>query len=141
MHKSFYASGFIFHRPSQQILLQQRQSASSMTSSWTLFEKEHSENKQPEDVFKNTISKLLNIKLDNIEQIYSYDQKDKNYTLLYTTVKTLEEFPPKNEYIFRWFSFKEVLKIKASEQTKHDIVVGQRVIEALKRKEAGEHTF
>ncbi len=141
MHKSFYTSGFIFHLPTQQILLQQRQLASSITSSWTLFEKEHSENKQSEDVFKNTISKLLNITLDNVEQIYSYVQEDKNYTLLYATVRTLEKFPPKKGYIFRWFSFKEVLKIKASEQTKHDIVVGQRVIEAVKRKEAGEHTF
>lgn len=140
MHKTFYASGFIYHLPSQQILLQQPQ---SITSAWTLFEKEHAENEQPEVVFRDTLLKLLDIEIDTIFPIYSYfhETTNKTQSLLYATVNTLQEFPPKNDYTFRWFSFKEVLKLQATPQTKHDIVVGQRVIEAAARKERGEHTF
>ncbi|HEX8966006.1 MAG TPA: hypothetical protein VF820_06265 [Patescibacteria group bacterium] len=139
MHKRFYASGFIYHLPSQLILLQQPQ---SIDAPWVLFEKEYEETKQPEDIFQNVISKSLNIKVKNIHKIYSYTEGNlKNYSLFYATVNKLEDFPPKNGYIFRWFTFKEILKIRTTDQTKHNIVVGQRVIESTERKERGEQTL
>ncbi len=140
MHKIFYASGFIYHLPSQQILLQRPQPT---TSPWVLFEKEYTEHEQPEVIFKDSILKLLGIQIDTIYPIYFYlNETTKNsHSLLYATTETFQEFLPKNNYTFRWFSFKEVLKIQATEQTKHDIVVGQRVIEAAERKANGEHTF
>lgn len=140
MHKSFYASGFIFHQPSQKILLQQNNSANSF---WTMFEDEYSEENQPESVFKNTVLKSLDLKINKINPIYTYldESTKKTHTLLYATIGRLQEFPPKNNYTFRWFTFKEILKIRAAEQTKHDIVVGQRVIEAARRKVSGEHTL
>lgn len=143
MHKTFYASGFIYHLPTQQILLQQHKASSSATFPWLLFESEHTEKEQPEKVFEKTISKLLGITLKEVNQIYSYldEETQKNYSLVYAIVDDLSEFPPKKDYIFQWFPFKEVLKLPASAQTKHDIVVGQRVIEAAGRKERGEHTF
>jgi hypothetical protein len=143
MHKTFYASGFLFHLPSQQILLRQYQSKSTITSPWVLFEKEHAENKTPNEVFEKEVLKHLDVDIDSVVQIYAYNSNDntKSYTLFYASVKKLEDYPPKNGHAFRWFSFKEVLKIKAAEQTKHDIVVGQRVIESVKRKKAGERSL
>lgn len=142
MHKTFYASGFIYHLPSQQILLQQ-QAPSSLAFPWLLFEKEHLPNEQPNEVFRSIIFNFLGIVLDSTDPIYSYlnEATQKTNSLLYGTIKVLQEFPSKNGFTFRWFSFKEVLKLQATEQTKHDIVVGQRVIEAAGRKERGEHTF
>lgn len=140
MHKLFYASGFIYHLPSQQILLQQSQ---SIPSPWVLFEKEHTENEQPKVIFEDAIGNFLDITLDTINPIYSYfdETTNKNISLLYATVRSLQDFPPKGGFSFRWFFFKEVLKIQATQQTKHDIVVGQRVIEAAERKDRGEHTL
>lgn len=140
MHKIFCASGFIYHLPSQQILLQQPQHTNSP---WVLFEKEHTEDQQPEEIFKENLLQLLNIKINNVYPIYAYFSEitNKNYSLLYTPVTISQGFPAKNCFTFRWFSFKDVLKIQATEQTKHDIIVGQRVIEAAGRKERGEHTF
>lgn len=136
----FYASGFIFHLPSQQILLQQFQ---PLTSPWVLFEKEYSKSEQPDIVFKNNVTKLLDIKIDIIHPIYSYlsETTKNNCSLFYATTENLQEFPTKNDYTFQWFSFKNVSKLQATKQTKHDIIVGQRVIEAAARKARGEHTF
>lgn len=134
MHKTFYASGFLFHLPSQQILLQQKQSTSPVVSPWIFFGNKHAINKKPEKIFEETLSKLLKININKLNKIYSYT-KDyfQIHTLFYATLDELEEFAPVNGYVFRWFSFKDVLKIKISEQTKHDIVIGQRVIDALER--------
>lgn len=134
MHKTFYASGFIYHLPTQQILLQQKQSTLIPASPWILFEKEHAETKNPEEVFKKTFSKLLNSNLNNLNKIYSYTQDHlKNYSLFYATIDQLKEFSPKNGYVFKWFSFKEIVRLKTNQQTKHDIMIGQRVIDALSR--------
>jgi len=142
MHKMFYVSGFIYHPPTQQILLHQ-QSLNSTASSWSLFGEQHDETIQPEVIFNKVVSKLLNKQLSEIYPIYSYTDDTSNSTqsLLYAILEELEEFPPKNGHTFQWFTFKELVKLPINEQTKHDIVVGQRVIEAAGRKERGEHTF
>lgn len=143
MHNDFYASGFIYHLPSQQILLQQRHPSTTTAFPWGLFENELPADMQPETVFKNTLQHLLGITVDAIYPIYSYfnEETKKNYSLLYATIEKLQEFPQKEEISFRWFPFKDVLKLQAEAQIKHDIVVGQRVIEAARRKANGEHTF
>jgi len=143
VHKTFYASGFIYHLPSQQILLQQQQSTSSTVFPWLLFEKSHGGNEQPEIIFKSIILNFLRIEVKTVYPIYSYfnETTKQEQCLLYGIVKTQQEFPKKNGYSFHWFSFKEVLKIQANQQTKHDIVVGQRVIEATLRQARGEHTL
>lgn len=141
MHKIFYASGFLYHPSSQQILLQQ---PTSMTSPWVLFEKEHTKSEQPENIFKEALlNKLLDIKIDTVYPIYAYlsETTQDNRSLFYATTKNLQDFSPKTEYTFRWFSFRDILKSQMPEQTKHDIVVGQRVIEAAERKDRGEYTF
>ena len=142
MHKSFYASGFLYHAASRQILLQQNTSVPPASSNWSLFEVV-SEQEEPEISFKKIISDLLNIKIAKFHTVYSYfnEHKDQDQYIGYSTVKARQQFSPKNGITFAWFSFKDVLKLQTSAQMKHDIVVGQRVIEAATRKRLGEHTF
>lgn len=143
MHKNFYASGFIYHPQSERILLQQNNNVSTLPGQWVLFEFEYSEKENPEELFKNVISELLDIKVKQVFPVYFYfnENKKRNQSILYTTVNKLHDFTSKKDLTFKWFSFKDVLKLHVTDQTKHDIVVGQRVIEAAKRKSLGLHTF
>lgn len=143
MHKDFYAGGFLFNPYSEQILLQQNYSDSGIPSPWLLFGEICVEQYNPEDVFKNIIYKLLDIKIDMVYPVYSYikESVDRNQNIVYSEIKKMQDFPSKNGVRFGWFTFKEVMKLQAAEQTKHDIVVGQRVIEAATRKRLGLHTF
>lgn len=143
MHKDFYAGGFLFHPFSEQILLQQHNSDSGISSSWLLFGEISPEHINPEEVFKNLIHKLLDIKIEMVYPIYSYNRghNDKSQNILYSEINERPNFPSKSGLNFAWFTFKEVMKLQASEQTKHDIIVGQRVIEAATRKRLGLHTF
>jgi hypothetical protein len=142
MHKDFYASGFLYHPSSQQILLQQYDYSSTTSNPWFFFGSSYLEEEKPDVSFKNNIFTLLDIKVPVVHNIYSYfsEATDKNHYIGYATVRSRQKFSPKNGLTFAWFSFKEVLKIQATNQTKHDIVVGQRVIEAATRKRLGEHT-
>lgn len=143
MHKNFYASGFLYHPPSQQILLQQESPIANISSSWLLFKELYLGEEEPETLFKNTIFKLLDIEIGTVYPIYSYldDTTNEFQYILYSQLRKFQNFFSRNGLIFTWFSFKEILKLKITEQTKHDIVVGQRVIEAAGRKSRGEHTF
>jgi hypothetical protein len=101
------------------------------------------EKEEPEALFKNIIFKLLDIELGAVQPIYSYLNENTNefQYIVYSLLSESQNFSLKNNPTFAWFSFKEILKLKISEQTKHDIIVGQRVIEAAGRKSRGEHTF
>lgn len=143
MHKKFYASGFLYHPPSQRILLQQNKSIPPISSSWLLFGGQYLEKEDPKALFKDIIFKLLNIEIGVVHPIYSYLNKNTGefQYVVYSQLSKFQNFSSKSGLTFAWFSFKDVLKLKITEQTKHDIVVGQRVIEAAERKSRGEHTF
>jgi hypothetical protein len=143
MHKDYYASGFLYHPSSEQILLQQSSSIASTSSPWSLFGGLYLEEEKPEAFFKNIIFKLLDIEINVVHPIYSYfdENKDKDQYIGYSSVNTFKDFSSKDGMTFAWFSFKEVIKLQATTQMKHDIVVGKRVIEAATRKRLGEHTF
>lgn len=141
VHKNLYASGFLYHQSSQQILLQQNNSVPLTSSSWTLFGGNFLEKEDPTELFRNIIFELLGVKIKIVHTIYSYLNEDTNQYLVYSHLNKYQNFPSKNGLTFEWFTFKDVLKMKITEQTKHDIVVGQRVIDAAKRKSRGEHTF
>lgn len=142
MHNDFYASGFLYHPVSQKILLQQN-SSQPATSSWTLFGTSCQEKDDPEIILKHVISSLLGIQTKKILPVYSYANEEKNVRqyIGYAIAKTKKTISLKNDFQFAWFSFKEILKLHIDTQTKHDIVVGQRVIEAQERKRLGLHTF
>ncbi len=137
MHKNFYASGFLYHPSSQQILLQQND------SSWILFGGPYLDKENPEVLFKNKIFEVLNIEIKTVRCVYSYldENTDEFQYIVYSKLSKFKKFSSKNGTTFAWFSFRDLQKLKISEQTKHDIVVGQRVIEAAERKSRGEHTF
>lgn len=143
MHKNFYAGGFLFHPLSKQILLQQKKAGSNTLLRWLLFGGVSVNQNAPEEIFKDIIFKLLDIKIENVSLVYSYKKEniDLNQHIVYSEIDDLKDFPSKNGRSFAWFTFKEAQKLPASEQTKHDIVVGQRVIEAETRKRLGLHTF
>lgn len=144
MHKKLYASGFLYYSPSQQILLQKNTSSLSvLLPQWSLFTGVYTEREQPEAAFKKVIRDVLGVKIDIVNPIYSYFKENinSNQVIVYSELKTFKDFSPKKGLTFGWFSFKEVIKLQIEEQTKHDIVVGQRVIDAAGRKSRGEHTF
>lgn len=143
MHKDFYAGGFLFYPDTEQILLQQSISTSGISNPWVLLGGISNGRENPEDVFKKTINTLLDIKIDNVFPVYSYSKENIYGTqhIFYAEIETIQNFPSKNNLTFAWFLFKEIPKINASDQTKHDIVVGQRVIEAAIRRRLGLHSF
>jgi len=143
MHKDFYASGFLYHPPTEQILLQQISSAPSMSAPWILIGGLYLQESKPEELLKNVIYNLLALKIDVVHPVYSYYNEivDNNQYIGYAKVRSRQNFPSEKGLSFAWFSFKDVLKLQITKQTKHDIVVGQRVIEAAERKRQGLHTF
>ncbi|HEV2339425.1 MAG TPA: hypothetical protein VGT05_01510 [Patescibacteria group bacterium] len=141
MHKTFYASGFLYHLPSEQILLQQDTSLYNHASHWFLFCRKYTKNENPEEVFQKIIFDFLGIEAVSVQPVYSYENEHANQCIFYSELEALQNFSSKNGLTFKWFTFKDVEKLKIMEQTKHDIVVGQRVINAASRKRRGEHTF
>ncbi|HYM65004.1 MAG TPA: NUDIX hydrolase [Candidatus Sulfotelmatobacter sp.] len=145
MHKDFYASGFLYHSKSQQILLQQETSADSQ-SQWALFGGENkASEKTPEEAFERIIYVHLRFKINpkNVFAVYSYPHQDKNKDnfIHYAEIRKLEKFKNTRKKLFSWFTFKQVQKLKLSEQTKQDIMVSQRVIASSIRKKLGERTI
>jgi hypothetical protein len=139
MHKSFYASGFLYHSPSDQILLR-RQSDSDKTSQWDLFRGTTKGLETTESSFRELISKLLHITIHKVHTVYSYvdDETNTHHSIVYSRLDTLETFSDSLPFECRWFSFKDVTKLPIAKQTKHDIVIGQRVIQAAFRTLHGE---
>jgi hypothetical protein len=144
VHKDFYASGFVYHPKSQQILLRQ-QSPANETSSWELFGKQSKNGKTGEEVFLELFSKelKLKLKLNKINAIYSYFSKemDINHNIYYAEVSKLNIFSNSGKTKYSWFTFRQIQKIKLSEQVRHDLMVGQRVINSNIRKTLGERTI
>lgn len=143
MHKKIYASGFIYNPSARKILLQKPKQIDSSLGEWYLFGKEGSSSKEPEEIFKQAVRQLLKIKLETIENVYSYFSKDlnKNHFILYAETDRVKNFSPKKGFVFGWFTFKQILKLPIGEQTKHDLIVSQRVISAKVRKSRGERTL
>lgn len=144
MHKEFYASGFLYYPPTQQILLQQRKSTLSSSPTWSMFGKICVCKKADEKIFQRILNELLKIKIkpDFIHPVYTYFHKEthKNHTIFYAEVEEIKKISSKRG-VFNWFTFKQVLKLQLPGQVKQDIVVGQRVIDAEIRKNLGLRTL
>lgn len=140
MHKYFYASGFIYHLESQQILLQQ-----DNTFSWSLFGQKGKSGQNPITVFQKAIFTKLGIKLalKSIIPVYDYFSKEEggNHYVFYAQVKLKKKkfHMPKNSSA-EWFTFKQITKLSFSGQIKQDIIVAERVIKAKARDEEAKQT-
>ena len=143
MLKNIYASGFLFHPASQQILLQQAVSSLPTLSPWSLLNGFYTQDENPDSVFKNAVSDLLGVQVHIAYPVYSYFNENTGMSqfIFYSELPRIQDFVTQEGLTFSWFSFKNVLKLNTSEQTKHDIVVGKRVIEASERRRLGLHTF
>ena len=82
--------------------------------------------------FQRIIYKLLNIKVKQIYPIYDYfhETKDKVNYVFYAEVGTAKAYNTPRGDILSWFAFSEISKLPFSPQTKQDIIVGERVINA-----------
>lgn len=130
MPKAFFASGFLFHPESQQILLHQSNSL------WSLFGEINEKEEDALLTFQRIIHKALKIKLAKkcIYPVYNYFHKThhKMHYVYYAQVEKMKNYTSQNETL-SWFTFKQTLKLPFTEETKQDIVVAQRVIEADER--------
>lgn len=145
MHKDFYASGFLFHLSTQQILLQQFNLGSQNVPTWSLFNGIYLREETPVSAFQRIINSQLHIKIkaSSIFPVYAYLQQDihVNNAIFYAEVSNIETFASTKKATFAWFPFKQIAKLALSLQTRQDIIVGQRVINAHIRISLGERAL
>jgi hypothetical protein len=128
--KSFYTSGFLYHSPTHQILLQQY--APDDKQPLTLFQVKGSKGENPSDVFHRFIQETLDITLsaDAVLPIYDYVHNRLGDQFVFY-VDTKEMIQPANETnATTWVPLAKLSKAHLAEQTRHDIIIGERVIRA-----------
>ncbi|MBI3559675.1 NUDIX hydrolase [Candidatus Gottesmanbacteria bacterium] len=132
MHTSFYASGFLYHPRTKQILLQQLQSDDNVKL--VLFRGSGHNGKDPQAVFQKTVEELLGVHcaVSSIHPVYDYiHDKLGEHFIFYMEIggKSPKTYASKNKT--GWFLLSKLSKLTMSEQTRHDIIVGERVIRSL----------
>lgn len=135
MSKGFIVSGFVYSLSIQQILLEK---ISESSPQWSLFSEEVETSDNPSLVFQKFIQAKLKIKvpLKNIYSVYDYsqDESGKNNYIVYAEVdEAKKSFKLQKGNLASWFTFKQLSKISISKQAHQDIIIGQRVINALAR--------
>lgn len=131
MHKSYYASGFLFHPASEQILL--HQDPTSDTPEWSLFSGANKAKETPEQTFYRIIRDELGIEVDitACHVVYDYQHREKKvpHYIFYAVVdEAYDEEVLLTEHKTAWFYFRQIIKLPMKKQTRQDITVGQRVI-------------
>ncbi len=143
MHKNFYASGFLYHLATEQILLQKAPTEEAFPQ-WSLFGGFNIKKETPEESFQRIVFQFLQIKISpkDIHPIYSYFHKTmgKNHHLFFAEVKTIKKLSY-GKGLVSWFNKKQIPKLMLEDQVKHDITVGNRVIDAELRKSLGQQTL
>lgn len=137
MHKSFYASGFLYHLATQQILLQQSSLSNNPSSTWNMFGGESCEGEDAQTAFQRIMLERVNIRLEAkcLFPVYDYfyNTLNKIHYVFYAEVKRLYTFPLFDRGVLSWFTFKQTAKLGLSDQAKHDVIVSERVINAAAR--------
>ncbi len=141
VHKSFYASGFLYSPKTHQILLLKTQQKDSADFLWSTLGGESSDGEEAQAAFQRIINKLLdlNLKDKDIYPIYDYpyDTADKVNYVFYAEVKNPKKFNPLKRGDPSWITFDEISKLLFAARTKQDVIVGERVINAKWRENAG----
>lgn len=137
MHKSFYASGFLYNLKTHQILLLCSKQTDNVASSWSMLGGESSEGEEAQTTFQRIVNELLNLNLKykDIYPVYDYFHEaiDKINYVFYAEVKNPPIFDSLKENTLSWVTFSETLKLLFSDHTKQDVIVGERVINLKKR--------
>jgi len=142
VHTSFYASGFLYHSPSRQILLQQLNKGNDQRL--VLFRAKSQKGKTPQTIFQDCIEKALDITIatTSIHLVYDYIHDNLGEHFIYFAEiadKTPPTYPSGNKT--DWVSLSKLSKYPMSEQTRHDIIIGERVIQSLMKPPAPEPRY
>lgn len=145
MHLPFYASGFLYNLKTHQILLLQPKQNNDEPSLWSTMGGESMEGEEAQVAFQRIINKLLNINLKpkSIYPVYDYFHNTRNKLnyVFYAEVGNTKKFNDLKKGSLSWFSFGETLKLPFTLQTKQDIVVGERVINAKWREDLAKQSL
>lgn len=137
VHKPFYASGFLYHLKTQQILLQQSRPSDSSLPIWSMFGGVSHEGEDELSAFQRIMQEQVNLHLitKHLFPVYDYfhNTLNKIHFVMYAEVQKLHAFPLLNADSFSWFTFKQTTKLDFSPQTKQDIIISERVIKAQAR--------
>lgn len=132
MHKPFYASGFLYHSASQQILLQQLSTGD--TVKLVFFRGKSRKGEDPQTVFQHCVEKTLGIPIpaSSIHSVYDYIHNELGeHFIFYVEVATTTPGAYSSKNKAEWFLLSKLSKFNMSEQTRHDIIIGERVIRAV----------
>jgi hypothetical protein len=131
MRKSFYASGFIYHTPSRQILLQQLTDTEG--TPLIMFRAKGNEGESPQMVFVRSIKETIGISIDinSVKPVYDYvnGAQGDQYIFYVDITSSPEPSSFKNQTV-GWYPMAKLSKLHLEEQTRHDIIIGERVIRA-----------
>ncbi|QQG40836.1 MAG: NUDIX domain-containing protein [Candidatus Levyibacteriota bacterium] len=145
MHKTFYASGFLYRPKSAQILLQQVVNKLSGSSSWSIVCGINKKEERAHSAFQRIIYEVLKIKLksDLIYPVYDYFHNGDNmlHYVFYAEVDEKQTFKTSKDSNFSWFAFKQIPKLVCNTQTKQDIVVADRVIKLKIRETQAKNVY
>jgi hypothetical protein len=133
MHKPFYASGFLYHQSTQQILLQHLTNDNE-DSKLVFFRGKSQNGNNPQTVFRECVEEALGISIpeSNIHPVYDYVHAQLGeHFIFFVEVTEVAPKTYKSKNKTEWFHLSKLSKFNMSEQTRHDIVVGERVIRAL----------
>lgn len=137
MHKPFYASGFLYHVATQQILLHQANISNNPLSFWKMFGDFSHKDEDAHTAFQRILFEQLHIKLPttHLLPVYDYDLNTRNtiHYVFYAEVPKLSVFPLGDRGVFSWFTFKQTTKLIFSDQAKQDVMVSERVVNAQAR--------
>ena len=99
------------------------------------------EGEDAQKAFQRIIYQVLTLQLNEkcIHPVYDYfnNTLDTIHYVFYAQVKTMNNLSLPDNDALSWFSFKQITKLPLSEQTKQDIIVSQRVIQAQARSDSG----
>lgn len=144
VQKRFLASGFLYHAKTQQILLHQP-SASNSSPRWSMFYGMSQNGEDAQAAFTRIMYEFINVRLlaSHIYPVYDYffQELHKIHYVFYAEVQKMPTFPIASDAILSWFTFKQTTKLPFGEQTKHDIIISERVINAQARDKLMQHTI
>lgn len=136
MHKSFYASGFLYSLKTHRILLLASTKNDDIVSLYSTLGGESKEGEEAQVTFQRIVLETLDVdlKMKHIYPVYDYfhDTIDKVNYVFYAEVGKTLNFDPLNLDL-SWVTFQETPKLSFSTQTKQDVIVGQRVINLKER--------
>ena len=130
MYKYYFTSGFLYHPSSEQILLEKV--TENNQTELVLFRGKSSKGNSHKKVFQLAVEKSLQITipLSSIKEVYDYIHNTLEKRFIFY-VEFKDEIPvSQNTKNSGWFQLTKLSKYPMSEQTQHDIIVGQRVIRA-----------